>query len=114
MLSSFSVVPPLTSCTVALFLVENVIRVTMNYVQNFKAEFCPLHSQFRKKACAGLHAKVKLKLCAVLRRDFFFPEVWPEFEMVDNFKRESFGSDKSGEVQVLPFDKIKYRDQDSI
>ncbi|RMC09934.1 hypothetical protein DUI87_12721 [Hirundo rustica rustica] len=23
--------------------------------------------------------------------------VWPEFEMVDNFKRESFGSDKSGE-----------------
>lgn len=112
MLSSFSVVPPLTLRTVALFLVENVIRVTMNYVQNFKAEFCPLHSQFRKKTYAGLHAKVKLKLCAVKR--FIFLEVWPEFETVENFKRESFGSDKSGEVQVFPFDKIKYRDQDSI
>lgn len=82
----------------------------MNYVQNFEAEFCPLHSQFGKKTCSGLNAKVKLKLCAILRRDFFL-EVWPEFEMVDNFKRESFGCDKSGEVQVLLFDKIKYRDQ---
>lgn len=107
MLSFFSVVPPLTSCTVALFLVENVIRVTMNYVQNFKAEFCPLHSQFRKKKPrSGLNAKVKLELRAVLRRDFFL-EVWPKFESVDNFKREAFGSDKSGEVQVLLFDKIK-------
>lgn len=46
--------------------------------------------------------------------EIFFLEVWPEFETVENFKRESFGSDKSGEVQVFPFDKIKYRDQDSI
>lgn len=106
MLPFFSVVPPFASCTEALFLVENVIRVTMNYVQNFKAEFCPLHSQFRKKkTCLGLSAKVKLKLLCCTKR--FFLEVWPEFEIIDNFKRESFGSDKSGEVQVLPFDKIK-------
>lgn len=31
--------------------------------------------------------------------------------MVDNFKRESFGSAKSGEVRVSLFDKINYRDQ---
>lgn len=48
-------------------------------------------------------------MCCTEKR--FFLEVWPEFEIVDNFKRESFGSDKSGEVQFLPFDKIKYRDQ---
>lgn len=59
-----------------------------------------------KKPHSGLNAKVKLELRAVLRRDFFL-EVWPKFESVDNFKREAFGSDKSGEVQVLLFDKIK-------
>lgn len=41
----------------------------------------------------------------------FFLEVWPESEIVDNFKRESFGSAKSGEVRVLLFDKINYTDQ---
>ena len=45
-----------------------------------------------------------------MSRDFF-PEVWPESELVDNFKRESFGSAKSGEVRVSLFDKINYRDQ---
>lgn len=112
MLSSFSVVPPLTLRTVALFLVENVIRVTMNYVQNFKAEFCPLHSQFRKKNMCRFTCKGKAEVMCC--EEIFFLEVWPEFETVENFKRESFGSDKSGEVQVFPFDKIKYRDQDSI
>lgn len=33
--------------------------------------------------------------------------MWPEFKTVDNFKRESFGSDKSREVEVLPFDKVE-------
>lgn len=73
MLSFFSVVPPLTSCTVALFLVENVIRVTMNYVQNFKAEFCPLHSQFRKKKnTLRFKCKGKARVTCCTEKRFFF------------------------------------------
>lgn len=37
--------------------------------------------------------------------------MWPESGIVDNFKRESFGSAKSGEVRVSLFDKINYTDQ---
>lgn len=55
--------------------------------------------------------KGKAEIMCYTEKRFFFLEVWPEFEIVHNFKRESFGSDKSGEVQFLPFDKIKYRDQ---
>lgn len=58
-----------------------------------------------------LRFKCKGKAEVMCCTEIFFLEVWPEFEIVHNFKRESFGSDKSGEVQFLLFDKIKYRDQ---